>query len=36
VELPEAIRSALDDVSAPTKGYPETLPRRSLADLDTP
>ena len=36
VELPEAIRAALDDVSAPKLGYPETLPRRSLADLDTP
>jgi len=34
VELPDAIRSALDDVSAPALGYPETLPRRSLADLD--
>jgi aryl-alcohol dehydrogenase-like predicted oxidoreductase len=36
VELPDAIRSALDDVSAPTLGYPETLPRRTLADLDKP
>ena len=35
VELPDAIRTALDDVSAPTLGYPENLPRRSLADLDT-
>ena len=29
------LRVALDDVSAPTLGYPENLPRRSLADLDT-
>ena len=36
LELPDAIRVALDDVSAPTRGYPESLPRRSLADLDTP
>ena len=36
VELPQEIRAALDDVSAPTLGYPETLPRRSLADLDVP
>ncbi len=34
VELPDAIRAALDDVSAPTMGYPEMLPRRSLLDLD--
>ena len=34
VELPAEIRAALDDVSAPTLGYPETLPRRSIADLD--
>ena len=36
VELPQEIRSALDDVSAPTLGYPESLPRRTLADLDGP
>jgi aryl-alcohol dehydrogenase-like predicted oxidoreductase len=34
VELPDAIREALDDVSAPVVGYPENLPRRSMADLD--
>ncbi|MCA1710241.1 MAG: aldo/keto reductase [Actinobacteria bacterium] len=34
LELPDEIRSALDDVSAPALGYPETLPRRSMADLD--
>jgi aryl-alcohol dehydrogenase-like predicted oxidoreductase len=36
VELPPEIRSALDDVSAPVLGYPENLPRRTLADLETP
>jgi aryl-alcohol dehydrogenase-like predicted oxidoreductase len=35
VELPPAIRAALDDVSAPVLGYPENLPQRTLADLDT-
>jgi aryl-alcohol dehydrogenase-like predicted oxidoreductase len=35
IDLPDAIRSALDEVSAPTLGYPETLPRRSMADLDS-
>ena len=34
VELPDAIRSALDDVSAPTLGYPENLPRRPHRDLE--
>jgi aryl-alcohol dehydrogenase-like predicted oxidoreductase len=34
VELPQAIREALDDVSAPVLGYPETLPRRTPADLE--
>ena len=36
VELPDEIRAALDDVSAPAIGYPENLPRRSMADLDMP
>jgi aryl-alcohol dehydrogenase-like predicted oxidoreductase len=35
VELPEAIRAALDDVSAPLIGYPEKLPRWSSPDLET-
>lgn len=35
VELPPEIRAALDDVSAPTLGYPETLPRWSSVDLET-
>ena len=34
VELPQAIRDALDDVSAPVLGYPETLPRRTHRDLE--
>jgi len=34
VELPPAIRSALDDVSAPTVGYPESMPRWDSADLE--
>ena len=34
VELPEEIRSALDDVSAPTVGYPEDVPGWSSADLE--
>jgi len=35
VELPRAIRSALDDVSAPYIGYPESMPRWSSDDLET-
>jgi aryl-alcohol dehydrogenase-like predicted oxidoreductase len=35
VELPPAIRAALDDVSAPVVGYPEKLPRWSSDDLET-
>ena len=35
VELPPEIRSALDDVSAPPMGYPETMPRWSSEDLET-
>jgi aryl-alcohol dehydrogenase-like predicted oxidoreductase len=35
VELPETIRAALDDVSAPTLGYPEKLSRWSSPDLET-
>jgi hypothetical protein len=34
VELPPEIRSALDDVSAPSTGYPETMPRWSSPDLE--
>ena len=34
VELPPEIRSALDDVSAPTLGYPERMPRWSSDDLE--
>ena len=34
VELPPEIRWALDDVSAPTLGYPETTPRWSSDDLE--
>lgn len=34
VELPPEIRSALDDVSAPALGYPETMPRWSSGDLE--
>jgi aryl-alcohol dehydrogenase-like predicted oxidoreductase len=34
VELPPEIRSALDDVSAPVLGYPETLARWSSEDLE--
>ncbi|MDP9100605.1 MAG: aldo/keto reductase [Actinomycetota bacterium] len=32
--LPEEIRSALDDVSAPRIGYPETMPRWSSEDIE--
>ena len=35
VELPAAIRTALDDVSAPELGYPETSPRWSSEDVET-
>ena len=35
VELPEEIRTALDDVSEPTVGYPETMPRWSSEELET-
>jgi len=34
VDLPPEIRAALDDVSAPTLGYPETLPAWSSDDLE--
>ena len=34
VELPPEIRSALDDVSAPQSGYPETMARWSSEDLE--
>ncbi len=34
VELPAAIRSALDDVSAIELGYPETMPHWSSEDLE--
>ncbi len=34
VELPPEIRSALDDVSAPQVGYPETMARWSSPDLE--
>ena len=34
VVLPAEIRSALDDVSAPTVGYPEDMPRWSSEDLE--
>lgn len=35
VVLPEEIRAALDDVSAPAIGYPEDMPRWSSEDLET-
>jgi aryl-alcohol dehydrogenase-like predicted oxidoreductase len=35
VTLPPEIRAALDDVSAPVLGYPETLARWSSPDLET-
>jgi len=35
VELPEEIRTALDDVSEPTVDYPETMPRWASSDLET-
>ncbi len=34
VELPPEIRSALDDISAPERCYPETMPRWSSGDLE--
>ncbi len=34
VELPASIRAALDDVSAPETGYPETVARWSSPDLE--
>jgi len=34
VQLPPEIRSALDDVSAPALGYPESTPRWSSPDLE--
>jgi len=34
VRLPPEIRSALDDVSAPSLGYPESTPRWSSPDLE--
>ncbi len=34
VVLPEVVRRALDDVSAPELGYPETTPRWSSDDLE--
>ena len=33
--LPEPVRQALDDVSAPAIGYPETMPRWSSEDIET-
>ena len=35
VELPAEIRLALDDVSMPAVGYPETMPRWTSEDLET-
>ena len=35
VELPDEIRHALDDVSMPAVGYPETMPRWTSEDLET-
>ena len=35
VELPAEIRTALDDVSMPAIGYPETMPRWTSPDLET-
>ena len=35
VTLPEPVRQALDDVSAPSIGYPEQMPRWSSDDLET-
>ncbi|MCW2671579.1 MAG: Aldo/keto reductase [Frankiales bacterium] len=33
--LPEPVRQALDDVSAPAIGYPESMPRWSSEDIET-
>jgi aryl-alcohol dehydrogenase-like predicted oxidoreductase len=33
--LPEPVRQALDDVSAPVIGYPESMPRWSSEDIET-
>ncbi len=35
VVLPDVVRAALDDVSAPPVGYPEQMPRWSSEDLET-
>jgi aryl-alcohol dehydrogenase-like predicted oxidoreductase len=35
VVLPDVVRQALDDVSAPAVGYPEEMPRWSSEDLET-
>ncbi|MCW2600724.1 MAG: Aldo/keto reductase [Frankiales bacterium] len=35
VDLPDVVRRALDDVSAPAVGYPEDMPRWSSEDLET-
>jgi aryl-alcohol dehydrogenase-like predicted oxidoreductase len=35
VSLPDVVREALDDVSAPAIGYPEAMPRWSSEDLET-
>ena len=35
VVLPDVVRQALDDVSAPPLGYPEDMPRWSSEDLET-
>lgn len=35
VVLPDVVRLALDDVSAPAVGYPEVMPRWSEEDLET-
>ena len=35
VVLPDVVRQALDDVSAPPVGYPESMPRWSSEDLET-
>ena len=33
--LPEPVRQALDDVSAPAIGYPEAMPRWSSEDIES-
>jgi aryl-alcohol dehydrogenase-like predicted oxidoreductase len=35
VVLPDLVRSALDDVSVPSAGYPERMPRSGHPDLET-